>query len=197
MPIASFVLTAYAPLTLWRHTTNYSRLLSSNYGLLYHRQVTVLDILIARTLTEIVSVGAAAIIVYFVLLSIGMVEWIENPALVLVGWLLMSWFGFGVGCVIAGLSEKYDAVDNLIQPAQYLILPLSGCFFMVSWLPHSVQEYAVLFPMINIFECFRAGFFGAQVQTFYSIGYVVAWSVVMTALGLKSVTSARARLAMR
>ncbi|MFN3401898.1 MAG: hypothetical protein ACK4Z4_16280, partial [Ferrovibrio sp.] len=94
--IAAFVLSGYMPLTLWRHLSNAVRVMSGNYGLLYHRRITVLDIMIARALTEIAGITAAGIIVYLILLSVGSLNWIAEPSLLLAGWLIMSTFAFGV-----------------------------------------------------------------------------------------------------
>lgn len=192
--VAAFVISGYVPLTLWRHLSGSVRIMSGSYGLLYHRRITVFDILIARTLTEIASVGAAGLIVYFMLLSVGVVSWLENPTLVLVGWLLMCWFGFGVSCLIAGLSEKSEVLENLIQPAQYLLMPISGCFFMVSWLPKTAGNYALFVPLVHIYEIFRSGIFGSKVQTSYSIEYVVVFSTIITMLGFYSMISSRKKL---
>lgn len=192
--VAAFVISGYVPLTLWRHLSSSVRVMSMNYGLLYHRRITVFDIIVARTLTEIAGVGAAGLIVYFMLLSVGVVPWVKYPPLVLAGWLLMCWFGFGVSCLVAGLSEKSEVLENLIQPAQYLIMPISGCFFMVAWLPKAAQEYALFVPLIHIYEIFRAGIFGESFETHYSFSYIIVWSSIVTALGIISMLSSRRSL---
>lgn len=195
--VAAFVISGYMPLTLWRHLSNAIRVMSGNYSLLYHRRISVFDILVARTVTEIAGVSAAGLVVYLMLLSAGIVDWIDDPSLVLAGWLMMSWLGFGVTCIIAGLSEKSEILENLIQPTQYLILPLSGAFFMVSWLPKSAQDYALAVPLVHIYEMFRAGFFGRTVETHYSIGYAAIWATGLTALGIWAVQSSRKTLTFR
>ncbi|HEV7324991.1 MAG TPA: ABC transporter permease [Bosea sp. (in: a-proteobacteria)] len=192
--LTAFVMSGYLPLTLWRHLSNSVRVMSGSYGLLYHRRITVFDIIISRTLTEIAGVAAAGVIVYFMLLSLDFISPIEDASFVLLGWLMMCWFGFGVSCLVAGLSEKSEVLENLIQPTQYLMMPISGCFFMVTWLPKSVQDYALAVPLVHIYEIFRAGFFGRAVETHYSIAYVVVWSIGMTALGIWAMASSRKRL---
>ncbi|GAU82911.1 capsular polysaccharide ABC transporter permease protein KpsM [Bosea sp. BIWAKO-01] len=189
--VAAFVISGYLPLTLWRHLSGAVRVMSMGYGLLYHRRITVFDIILARTLTEIAGVSTAGLVVFFMLLSVGVVPWVEDPPLVLAGWLMMCWFGFGASCLVAGLSEKSEVLENLIQPTQYLIMPISGCFFMVSWLPKSVQDYALLVPLVHIYEMFRAGFFGETVETRYSTAYVVIWSIALTGLGIWAMASSR------
>jgi len=194
---AAFVLTGYLPLTLWRHLSNSVRIMSGNYGLLYHRRISVFDIIVANALTEIAGVSAAGLAVFFMLLSIGVVDWIDDASLVLLGWLMMAWLGFSLSCLTAGLSEKSEVLLHLIQPVQYLTLPISGVFFMVSWLPKSAQDYALLVPMVHIYEMIRAGFFGHIIETHFSVGYVMIWAIVLTALGVWSVASSRRKLTSR
>ncbi len=197
IPVAAFVVSGYMPLTLWRHLSNAVRVMSMNSGMLYHRRITIFDIIVARALTEVIGVSAAGLVVYFLLLSVGLVDWIAEPSLVLLGWVLMIWLSFGVGCIVTGLSEKSEVLENLIQPTQYLLIPLSGCFYMVSWLPKQAQEYIVLVPLVNVYELFRHGFFGQTVSVHYSVSYIIFSSVILTALGLWSVTSSRKKLSGR
>jgi capsular polysaccharide transport system permease protein len=195
--VAAFVLSGYMPLTLWRHLSNAVRVMSGNYGLLYHRRITIFDIMIARALTEIAGISAAGIIVYLVLLSIGSLNWIAEPSLLLAGWLIMSFFAFGVGCITAGLSERSEVLENLIQPAQYLLMPISGCFFMVSWLPKQAQDLVLFIPMVHMYEMVRDGIFGREVTTHYSFLYAIIWTFIALFLGFASINSSRKKLSFR
>jgi capsular polysaccharide transport system permease protein len=197
LPVAAFVLASYVPLTLWRYLSSTPRLLSGNLGLLYHRRITVYDILIARALAEIAGVSAAGIVVYLLLLSTGFADLIAEPSLVLIGLLMMSLFGFGTGCLIAGLSERFPMTEFFVQPVQYFLLPLSGCFYMVSWLPPGVQQYVLAVPLVHIYEMTRAGFYGPSLETHYSVSYVCIWVLVLMASGLWAVSSARSLLSTR
>lgn len=195
--VAAFVLSGYMPLTLWRHLSNGVRVMSGNYGLLYHRRITIFDIMIARALTEIAGISAAGIIVYLILLSVGSLNWIAEPSLLLAGWLIMSAFAFGFGCITAGLSERSEVLENLIQPTQYLLMPLSGCFFMVSWLPKQAQDLALLIPMVHMYELIRDGIFGKDVTTHYSFQYMAIWTALIVFLGIISINSSRKILTFR
>jgi capsular polysaccharide transport system permease protein len=194
VPVAAFVISGYVPLTLWRHLSNSVRVMSMSYGLLYHRRITVFDVIIARSLTEIAAVSTAGLLVYFLLLSVGVVSWVEDPPLVLAGWLLMCWFSFGISCIVAGLSEKSEVLVNLIAPTQYLLLPISGCFFMVAWIPASLHPYILAVPLVHPYEIIRAGFFGSTVETYYSFPYIITWSAISVPLGIWSMSSSRKTL---
>ncbi|HEV2545521.1 MAG TPA: sugar ABC transporter permease [Methylobacterium sp.] len=197
LAVSSFALSSYLPLTLWRHLSSVARLLSSNFGLLYHRRITVFDIIIARSLSEVAGITTAGIVVYLMLLSLDLIEWVADPSLVLAGLLFMSGFGFGAGCLIAGLSERFEVIEYFVPPVQYFVLPLSGAFWMVSWLPSSAQSVVMAVPLVHIYEMTRAGFFGPSVETHFSIPYVAFWTAVIVTLGLWAVASARPLLSAR
>lgn len=191
LPITGFVLASYMSLTLWRHLSSTIKLISSNMGLFYHRRITVLDVFIARALTELAGISAAAILVYAMMLSLGVVDFIGDPSLLLAGWMMMFLFGFGAGCLFAGLSEKYHVVEHVFQPVQYLLLPISGVFFMVDWLPKAAQAYILYIPLVHIYEMIRAGYFGSKAHAHYSTLYIVTWAAAQMALGLWALQSAR------
>src|ERR1700742_4601347 len=60
IPIVAFVLTGYMPLTLWRHLTGpLVKILRNNSGMLYHRPISHVDILLARCVLEFLSTTVA------------------------------------------------------------------------------------------------------------------------------------------
>jgi capsular polysaccharide transport system permease protein len=197
MPVAMFVLSGYMPLTLWRHLSSVPKLMTMSIGLLYHRRITMFDVILARAILEIAAVSATGITVYLMLLSFGLIDWIADPALLLAGWGLMCWFSFGFGCLIAGLSEKSDTIENFIQPVQYLLIPVSGVFFMVAWLPKTAQDLVLFVPLVHIYELMRAGFFGNTVETHYSALYAASASLLVTTVGFWSMASSRRTMAVR
>jgi capsular polysaccharide transport system permease protein len=192
LAVVAFVLSGYMPLTLWRHVTSHAvSCLRQNLPLMYHRQIRLPDALIARALLEVAGTTAALIIVYTVVRLAGIIPPYQDFGLLLAGWLFMAWFSFAVGLIFAAGSERFEFVEKLIQPFQYLLLPVSGMFFMVSWLPSGVQKLALYVPLVHCFELFRAGMFGDTVKSFYDIGYIFKCCLFTTAVGLFLVNWAR------
>ncbi len=185
IPLITFVLTAYMPLTLWRHVSSQVvSCLRQNLPLLYHRQVRPLDTLIARGLMEAAGTTLALIAVYTTLRLTDLVEAYADLGLLFAGWLFMAWFAFAIGLILAAGSEIFDFVEKLVPPFQYLTLPISGVFFMVAWLPSSAQQLALYVPTVHCFELFRAGMLGESVETYYDIGYLILCCIFTTVLGL-------------
>jgi capsular polysaccharide transport system permease protein len=196
LTLVAFVLSGYMPLTLWRYISSQAVLcLRQNLPLLYHRQVRLLDTLIARCVLELAGTTLALVIVYATVRLFGFIAPYADLGRVMAGWLFMGWFAFGVALILAAATERFDFIEKLVPPFQYLILPISGMFFMVSWLPSSVREWALYVPLVHCFELFRAGIFGDSVQTYYDIGYLVSCCVFATAIGLLLVRRASKHVA--
>ena len=97
--VAELVLTGYLPLTLWRHLSNSPvHLFRHNAPLLYHRHVTLFD-LIAKPGKglELIGTTAALVVIYSVLNLCGIVDQIQRPDLLLMGWFMMAWIGAAAG----------------------------------------------------------------------------------------------------
>ncbi|MFJ6323128.1 MULTISPECIES: ABC transporter permease [unclassified Rhizobium] len=184
LTVAAFVLSGYMPLTLWRHISGHAvSCLRQNLPLMYHRQIRLADALIARALLETAGTTVALVIVYTVVRLANIIPPYQNLGLLLAGWLFMAWFSFAVGLVFAAGSERFEFVEKLVPPFQYLTLPIGGMFFMVAWLPSGAQRLALYIPTVHCFEIFRAGVFGDTVQSFYDVDYLLKCCLFTTAVG--------------
>lgn len=192
--IVPFVLASYSLLTLWRHICSHSvHVLRSHSGLLYHRNVRMLDILIARVVLDSLG-GMAGFTVAFIVLNIlGYVENMQDPLASAGAWLLMTWFGWSFSLVVAGITELFEPAHHFVQPLLYITLPVTGAFYMVLWLPRSVQDVVMWSPLVHIFEMFRSGLFGEHMSAQWSAMYVIAWSLGLMAVGLPLLRIAQAR----
>lgn len=169
--LVAFVLTGYTPLVMWRHCFAQSiSALRANGSLLYHRQVTFLDILIARSAIEIAGSILAfiiGIIVFAVLLGVA-----ELPhgqyGLMIAGWLIYAWFSFGTMLLVAVVTELSHIAEKLSQVVGYIMIPLCGAFWMVDWLPEWLRSYILYMPSVSAFEMIRASYFGDAVKTYYA-----------------------------
>jgi ABC-2 type transport system permease protein/capsular polysaccharide transport system permease protein len=185
IPIVAFAVTGYSSLLLWRNMPSRCiDALESNRALLYHRQVKIMDVYHARILLEMLATTTA-----FVTLSIALyvTTWLiapEDVLQVLGGWLLLAWFGAGLGLTIGGLSERFEIVGKFWPPLSYLLLPLSGVAFIVDALPSRMQEIVLWLPMLNALEYLREGWFGSVMQAHYSLQYVVICNLCLTFFGL-------------
>jgi capsular polysaccharide transport system permease protein len=185
IPILGFVLTGYMPLTLWRHCVQRSvHCFRANASLLYHRQVRMLDLLVARIVLEVYGSIIAYAVIAFIFWATGFYELPEDWGLFYLGWAYMIAFSGGLGLVMGCVSEMAEWSEKLVGPFMYFLLPISGVFFMTDWLPDRYRELALYVPTVNAFEMIRGGQFGPSVRVHYEIGYTTAVSVALILLGL-------------
>jgi capsular polysaccharide transport system permease protein len=185
IPLISFIVSGYMPLTLWRHISSHAvTCIRHNTALLYHRGVRPLDLVIVSAILEFLGTSMALIAVFVTLRLAGLVEPQARIDLMIAGWLFMAWLSFAVGLILSSLSEQYDFIEKLVAPFQYLMLPISGCFFMVGWLPTWTQRLALYVPTVHCYEMFRAGLLGEGVETYFSMFYMTTVCLIATGAGL-------------
>lgn len=193
--VAPFVMTGYMALVLIRHQVGLSATaLQANIGLLHHRQIAPLHILLSRNLLEIAGATGAFIVVYVALLALGQVDLPSNYLLLYAGWFLLGWMGMGFALLLAGLAMRFEAVERIVPLLTYLLIPLSGVFVMVDWLPYQYQEAYLLVPFPNAIEMIRSAVFGEFVATHYHVAYGIATGTLMNILGMLLIASARDRI---
>lgn len=188
IPIVAFALSGYSSMLLWRGMP--SRCIGahkSNLSLLYHRQVTITDVHYARIILEFMAVTTS-----FVALAIACyaMDWVpapENALQMLWGWLLLGWFGAGLGMTIGGLADKYPVIGNLWPPFSFILMITSGVGYIVDALPLKLQAMVLWMPQVNALEYLRDGWFGSLFRAHYDVPYVILCNLVLTFVGLSLV----------
>lgn len=188
IPIVAFAVTGYSSLLLWRNLA--SRCIGavdSNRSLLYHRQVTIVDVYFSRIILEAVAATTSLVV-----LAVGfsMLDWMPAPEDILqvtAGWLLLAWFGFGLGLTVGGLSEKFDVFGKFWGPFSYIMFPMSGVAFIADALPENVRNIVLWLPQLNALEIMREGWFGSLMRAHYDVGYLLICNLLFTFAGLSLV----------
>jgi capsular polysaccharide transport system permease protein len=185
IPIVAFAVTGYSAVLLWRNMpARCVGAVEPNLALLYHRQVKILDVFLARLLLEAAGATISFIALSLVFVSVGWMRAPEDLLKVALGWLMLAWFGTSLALLLGSLSARTEIVEKLWHPASYVLFPLSGAAFMVDALPKQAQEAVLWLPMVHGVELLRDGYFGAAVRTHYSVSYIATVCLVLTALGL-------------
>lgn len=183
--VVAFVISGYIPLTLFRHALSKSiAVFVANGSLLYHRQVRIIDFLLARFMIEMIGGMMAFVFVSSVLFAVGLFEIPENPTYLIAGWLLYSLVTLSICFVIAPLSEVSEVLEKIIPVTTYIIIPISGTFSMVQWLTPTLREYMLWSPFVTPMEMIRYGLFGDRVTPYYSLPVPLVFSVVCLVIGL-------------
>jgi capsular polysaccharide transport system permease protein len=185
IPVAAFALTGYSTIMLWRGMTG--RLLGavkSNKGLLYHRNVKVIDLCFSRALIETIACGVSLVFVTLVFVGLGIIPSPYDPLKAFFGYFFYAWFTFNVACIFAYAFSVSEVVERIAHVALYLAIPLMGGFYMVSWMPDNVQQFLLLSPLVHAIELLREGYFGVNSGAQYSISYLINVNLPLTLVGL-------------
>jgi capsular polysaccharide transport system permease protein len=195
LPIVAFAVTGYSSVLLWRNcATRTSMAIEANKGLLFHRNVRVLDVFLMRIVLEVGGATGSFIVLSCVFLWI---DWMPPPddlLKVLFGWMMLCWFGASLALLIGAGTAHSVVVERLWHPAAYLIFPLSGAAFMVDWLPPGFQDAVLWLPMVHGTELLRDGWFGSAARTHYDVGYMAVACLMLTLAGLRLVREAGRRV---
>ncbi|VWX53246.1 ABC transporter permease [Novosphingobium sp. 9U] len=188
LPIVAFALTGYSSVLLWRNMpARCIGAIEPNLALMYHRNVRVIDVFLARLLLEAGGATISFIVLSLFYIYIGWLQPPEDVLTVAQGWLLLGWFGASMAMLLGALAEKSELVERLWHPASYIMFPLSGAAFMVDALPPAAQRYALYVPMVNGVEIVRDGYFGDHIRTHYDLTYLVVCCIALSVLALAQV----------
>lgn len=194
IPIFLFYVVGYAPFFAFRAIINRApTALQANMTLMYHRQVRLSDVMLARNLLE-----AGAIFAVLALIIGGATWFVDRPphSLPVAAAALVIMFAMsnGVSMIIAAAAVRWEIVDRITHPLTYLSLPFSGAFFWLHDLPPSWREKLLWSPQPNIHEMLREGMFGPVVPAYYDVIYMVWWVLGLNLLGLAAIRAVRPRL---
>src|SRR5580693_8071501 len=142
-----FLWSGYLPILLFRHVG--ARMLlfvRVNACLLYHRQVTIFDIFLARCLLEVASNLAAVAASFALFYSVGLLDLPRDLPIFYLGYFYTIWWSAVIGLIIGALSERSDWVEKIWTPFSYLYMFFSGFMFMAAWLPAGLRGWALLMP---------------------------------------------------
>jgi capsular polysaccharide transport system permease protein len=182
--VIPLVLTGYTLLTIWRHMiARFTHTFRHGSGLLFHRAVRPADILVARGVLESIGTLISFFVAYIPLQLLDVIEPVDDYLVLLGAWTLMCFFSFGVALIITALAHFSDAFERVVQPIMYLILPLTGVFYMVYWLPAGLRPIVLWSPLVHLSEMFRAGYFGPDVPTTWDVNYILVWAIAVNAIG--------------
>lgn len=180
MNVYAFMLTGYPLMMMWRQASNRCiGALGANQGLLYHRNIRVFDVYFSRVLLEVLGASIAMIALLAVFYALGLISAPANLLYMSVAWLLMAWFGLGLGIAIGVLSHISETFKRVWQAFSMVLMFASGAFYLVDSLPKKAQDIALYIPMVHGTEMLRRGYFGDRVRTHEDIGYLVISNIVL------------------
>jgi ABC-2 type transport system permease protein/capsular polysaccharide transport system permease protein len=186
--ITAFVLTGYSMILLWRNMPGRCvGAIGPNASLLFHRQVKPMDVFLSRLILESLGATISFVILSFLFISLGLVKPPHDILVVFEGWMLLIWYAASISLLVGSLSEKTEIIERVWHVIQYLMIPLSGSFFMMESLPQQAREILMYIPTVNCAEIIREGYFGNGYHWHYDYNYLLGVNTALLFLGLAQV----------
>ena len=183
--VVAFVASGYIPLVMFRSTISRAvRAFSANSSLLYHRQVTILDLITVRFLVELIGSMMAYFLVAVILMLVGLFPMPADLGMLLFGMFLYAFFTFSVALILAPLSEVSETLEKFMPVTTYLMVPFSGTFNLTSWLAPDVRNVLLYSPPVSAMELQRYGIWGDKITPYYDVPYAIGVSMVLMLIGL-------------
>lgn len=188
-------LIGYTTFIVFRGIVNRAEgMFESNAQLLYHRNVTLLDIAMTRAVMESLGCMCAMVTLLGIYIAIGFADLPVRPLYLFAAFGLMTWLSFGLSLVVASATYDRRTAGRLVHPMTYFAMPVSGAFFTMEFLPIQLRSYLAWNPMVTIFEMARYGQFAPSSSEYIYTSYLVAWCVALTYIGLVMIRSVREKI---
>lgn len=196
--VVPFIILGYTMFIMFRGIWNRAdSALEANMPLMYHRMVTIFDILLSRALLEAAASMTAFVILISLCIMLDMANPPARPLYFITGFLQYFWFSFALSMIVCGMTYESPTLQKFVHPISYIILPLSGAFYMVKWFPHKGHGLIAYWPMASMFEEMRYGWFEPASPDFIHAAYCIAWCMVLTLFGLIAIKIVRRRVELK
>ncbi len=190
--LVPFLMTGYLPFLIFRNLLQRGmQCVQSNHSVLYHRQVNLLDLYAARFILEIAGGLTAFVFGCGLLTLLGYMEPPEDLLPIYGGLFFLVWFSAGFASLIGVGAEMHTLIEKISHPLAYLCIVVSGCFFMVSWLPSDYRAAALWIPTVHCFEMIRGGYFGDSVKVYFDPLFLTGVCVAQTFLAIAAIQGLR------
>jgi len=195
MPPVAFSLVGYCVFIIFRGIFNRAEsILEGNMPLMYHRMISVLNLSVARVVIEAAGCVTTFVLLYSLAILTGFADFPARPLYAIGGVAAMIWLSFALGLNVTAITFGRPTLQRLVHPISYFMMPLSGAFFAVEWMPPAVQHAADWVPFVNLFEITRYGMFEMASDKHLFPGYLIACCAITTYSGLIGIRRVRNRL---
>lgn len=170
---------------IFTHIVNSSlAAIESNQGLFNYRQVKPFDVILARSLLELVSSIGAGLVVFLGLTYLDYsYHW--NSTLGLASTVAMLFcLALGFGLITAVLGPLYQDSKKIVPIMLRPLFFLSGIFFSAESIPEPYRSYLLINPLLHVTELVRHNMFKEFTSNHGSYTYLGAWALCSLFAGL-------------
>lgn len=180
-----FAMVGYGTFIIFRNTVNRAAgTIEANAPLLYHRMVSLFDMLLARTILEAAGIMCCVFILMFLSYCIGIGNLPARPVYILLGQLYMTWLSFATSTIVCAITYENATMERLVHPMTYFAMPISAIFFMLEWIPNPYRRWLDFVPMAQCIEMARYGQFESASNKYFDFSYITLFCAISTLIGL-------------
>ncbi len=171
---------------------------NANSGLFAYRQVHPVDTVLVRAGLE----GALKTVVFILMVLgaafLGMTILPHHVLFAAFAWLVLWLLGLGLGLLFSVAVSLVPESQKIINMVMFPLYFLSGVILPVQFMPHSIQPYLLLNPVLHTIESMRYGFFHSYRSIEgINIQYPISFALIMILFGLMLHIRLKARLMAR
>lgn len=190
-----FTLLGYCLFMVFRNSFNRADGALEQIGsLMYHSQITPIDFMIARNFVDVIGAVSAWVLLLTVGIMLGIADFPARPIYVFIAIFELAIWTFGLSLLVATYSLHSHVLGRLVHPISYFMLPISGAFITMSFLPRWARDYMSWNPMFSMFETARYGQFLHADDRYIFPGYIAAHCLASLYFGLASIRDARKQI---
>ena len=158
---------------------------NANKGLFTYRQVKPIDPVLIRCYLE----GMLKSFIFILFILLGLLLDIDlladSPLEAIFVWFSLWILGLGAGLILSALSTLVPEIGRIVSILQIPLLLLSGVLLPLNFLPHDLQQYILLNPIVHGLESLRLSFFSSyRSMEGISMSYLWFWALSLNVIGL-------------
>jgi len=182
IPYPMFLLSGFLPyMFLRKMIARNSSALAANEGLLVYRQVYPLDLVVARSLLEVLVFFLALIVALAAFGWFGMTPEFHQPLEIVFYLVSLIMLSVGLSVFAALVSRAFPSMEKVLPLLMRPMLFLSCVLYPLQIVPYAYQKYFLWNPLVVINEGIRSGLFPnyrtPELPLFYPfiLGIVFLW----------------------
>ncbi|MCJ2180611.1 ABC transporter permease [Novosphingobium sp. 2580] len=180
-----FTLVGYCLFIIFRGIFNRAEgAIEGNSSLFHHKMIKPIDIMIAKAVIECLGCVSSLIVLLTIGILLGIADPPARPLYLMFGALLVTWWSFALSLIVAGVTYGSHALGRFVHPISYFMVPLSGAFWTMSFLPLKFRAFMAWNPMATMFEIARYGQFRWASADYMFPEYAIAVCAGLTFVGL-------------
>jgi len=190
-----FTLLGYCLFIIFRNTFNRADgAISASVSLLYHTQVLPVDIMISKSIVEMIASLSALVILMALGIMTGVAELPARPLYLFGAAFAITILTFGMSLIVAANTYTSHVLGRFVHPFSYFMFPLSGAFITMNFLPPWAREGMSWNPFMSIFEMARYGYFAGATDKYVFVRFIVVTCAVVNYWGLVAIRRLRSKI---